>query len=157
MVRKLMWVSAPVLALVLVPAPLRGQTAGDKEAVRQAALDYVEGIYQVQPERLVRSVHPALVKRGFYRRDADSTYQPMSQMTYDQLIALSRNWNKDGKQDTSVKEVFVYDVMDTTASVKIVAAWGIDYMQLSKVDGSWKIVNILWQSHPPKVTPTSSR
>jgi hypothetical protein len=36
------------------------QTAADREAVRQAALDYVEGVYNVQPERIRRSVHPSL-------------------------------------------------------------------------------------------------
>jgi hypothetical protein len=32
---------------------------------------------------------------------------------------------------------------------KITAQWGIDYMQLAKFDGQWKILNIVWQSHPP--------
>jgi hypothetical protein len=102
-------------------------------------------------------VHPALVKRGFWRRPEESSYQPMGQMTFEQLVALARTWNKHGKQDTKVKDVIVYDVMDETASVKIVAAWGIDYMQLAKFDGKWKIVNILWQSHPPKPTSSASQ
>ena len=42
------------------------------------------------------------------------------------------------------------EVMNQTATSKVVADWGIDHMQLGKYDGQWKIVNILWQSHPPK-------
>ncbi len=38
--------------------------------------------------------------------------------------------------------------IDQTASVKLIAEWGIDYMHLAKYDGRWKIVNVLWQSHP---------
>jgi Putative lumazine-binding len=50
-------------------------------------------------------------------------------------------------------------VLDKTAAAKIVAFWGIDYMQLAKYDGQWKIVNILWQAHPPgkDAAPSASR
>jgi hypothetical protein len=125
------------------------QAPTDRDGVRQAALDYVEGIYNVQPERIQRSVHPTLVKRGFYKKDATAPYVEMP-MTYEQLVALAGNWNKGGKRDTSVKEVTVLDVLDQTATAKVTASWGIDYMLLGKYDGQWKIVQILWQSHPPK-------
>lgn len=49
------------------------------------------------------------------------------------------------------------DVLDQTAAVKLVASSGIDYMQLAKYDGQWKILNIVWQSHPPKGKPTAAR
>ena len=127
------------------------QVPNDREAVRQAALDYVEGIYNVQPERIQRSVHPTLVKRGFYKKDATAPYVDMP-MTYEQLVALAGNWNKGGKRDISIKEVTVLDVLDQTATAKVTASWGIDYMLLGKYDGQWKIVQILWQSHPPKAS-----
>jgi hypothetical protein len=127
------------------------QAPSDRDGVRQAALDYVEGIYNVQPERIQRSVHPTLVKRGFYKKDATAPYVDMP-MTYEQLVALAGNWNKGGKRDTSIKEVTVLDVLDQTATAKVTASWGIDYMLLGKYDGQWKIVQILWQSHPPKAS-----
>jgi hypothetical protein len=147
---------APLVA-VLLAVPVWAQTgnsaASDKEAVRQAALDYVEGIYNVQPERIQRSVHPKLVKSGFYRREVGGPYVE-SPMTFEQLVQLTGSWNKEKKRDTSVKEVVVLDVLDQTATVKLVAAWGIDYMHLAKYDGTWKISQILWQSHPPKMSTT---
>ena len=123
--------------------------ATERAAVKQAALDYVEGIYNVQPERIERSVHPSLNKRGFYKKDASSPYVE-SPMTYEQLVKLASSWNKDGKRDTSVKDIAILDVLDQTAVVKLTASWGIDYMFLGKFDGTWKITQILWQSHPPK-------
>jgi hypothetical protein len=141
---------AAALALA-VPVQPAAQGSGDREAVRQAALDYVEGIYNVQPERIQRSVHPTLVKRGFYKKDATAPYVEMP-MTYDQLVNLAGNWNKGGKRDISVKDVAVLDVLDQTATAKVTASWGIDYMLLGKYDGQWKIVQILWQSHPPKAS-----
>jgi hypothetical protein len=140
--------AAVALTITALAAPASGQTS-DREAVRLAAVDYVEGIYNVQPERIEKSVHPSLVKRGFYKKDAAAPYVDMP-MTYDQLVKLAASWNKDGKRDTSIKEVTVLDVLDQTAVAKVRAMWGIDYMLLGKYDGQWKIVQILWQSHPPK-------
>lgn len=125
----------------------RTQAAQDREAIRNAALDYVEGIYNVQPERIERSVHTTLTKRGFYKKDANTPYVEMP-MTYDQLVNLARTWNKEGKRDTSVKKVDVLDVLDQTAVAKVTASWGVDYMLLGKYDGAWKISQILWQSPP---------
>lgn len=48
----------------------------------------------------------------------------------------------------TLKEITVLDVLDKTAAAKLVAKWGIDYFQLAKQDGTWKIVHVLWQSHP---------
>ena len=125
----------------------RTQAAQDREAVRQAGLDYVEGVYNVQPERIERSVHQTLVKRGFAMRNGAYAEMPMN---YEQLVNLARNWNKEGKRDTSVKNVEVLDLLDQTAVVKVTASWGIDHMLLGKYDGKWKVSLIQWQSPPPK-------
>jgi hypothetical protein len=81
-------------------------------------------------------------------RQQDGTYK-QGQMTYTQLLDVARNWNKDKQRDTSIKEIQVLDVLDQTATAKIRAQWGVDYMQLAKFDGTWKIINIIWQTHPP--------
>lgn len=121
-------------------------TADDKAAVYQAALNYVEGVYEVNPSKIETSVHPNLTKYGFMRRPTGE-YAP-GQMTYQQLLGVAASWNKDGKRDLSIKKVEVLDVLDQTAVAKVTAQWGIDYMQLAKYDGQWKIINIVWQTHP---------
>jgi hypothetical protein len=114
-------------------------------------VDYVEGVYQVQPERIRRSVHPSLVKRGFFKKAPTAPYAE-SPMTFDQLVELAATWNKEGKRDTSIKEVTVLEVLDQTAVAKVTASWGVDFMLLAKFDGRWQIQQILWQSPPPKAT-----
>lgn len=143
-------IAAPVLILALtaVHAP-EAQTSADREAVRSAALDYVEGVYNVQPERIKRSVHPSLDKRGFSKRSAGGAYAETT-MTFDQLVNLAANWNKEGKRDTTVKKVEVLDVLDQTAVAKVTASWGVDYMLLGKYGEQWQIQQILWQSPPPE-------
>jgi len=141
----------PALFALLFAAPSAAlaQPAADRAAVRRAALYYVEALYEVDTSRVVRSVHPALTKYGYYR--ADGTYRGGA-MTYEELKQLALRWNRDHRRvdpETAVKEVVVFDVLDKTASAKIVAHWGVDYMHLAKVDGRWLIRNILWQSPPP--------
>lgn len=124
--------------------------AADRAAVHQAALDYVEGIYTSDVSRIERSVHPQLQKRGFWRESPTLPWGPQSTMTYDQLINLTKTWNAKKDRDTTIKKVDVYEVLDQTASAKVTAMWGIDYLHLAKYDGNWKIINILWQAHPAK-------
>ena len=128
--------------------PLRHQRARRKASGRRRSTTS-KAIYNVQPERIERSVHPTLNKRGFYKKDAASPYVE-SPMTYEQLVKLAASWNKDGKRDTKLRDIAILDILDQTAVVKLTASWGIDYMFLGKFDGKWKITQILWQSHPPK-------
>ncbi|HHP7239950.1 nuclear transport factor 2 family protein [Longibacter sp.] len=133
---------------VLAPTAALAQSAADRAGVRQAATNYVDALYRVDSMRIVRSVHPELVKYGYDARDGAYRGTPMN---FTELKQLAATWNKDQKRvdpDTATKEVVVLDVLDKTASAKIVAHWGIDYMHLAKVDGTWMIRQILWQSHP---------
>ena len=141
-------IPAGVALFVTVAVVVGVAQNSEREAIRQAALDYVEGVYDVQPKRIERSVHPALVKRGFYKKDRATPYVE-SPMTYEQLVGLAANWNKAGTRDTSVKKVEVLDALDQTAAAKVTASWGVDYLLLAKYEGKWKISQIIWQSPPP--------
>ena len=133
------------LALLLVSMPALAQS-DDRGAVRQAALDYVTAVYESRPELIERSVSPDLTKHGFMRQK-DGSYR-RSPMTYQELLVVAKEWNANRKRDTSIKEIVVGEVLDQTATALVRAEWGIDFMQLAKVDGRWKILNIVWQSHP---------
>ncbi len=123
-------------------------TEEDRAAVRRAALDYVEAIYQAQPERLDRSVHPELSKHGFWFNDQEARWQE-AKMPFARLKAIAATFNA-AKKDSSrwPKEITVFEVMSHTANVKLVADWGVDYLQLIKTGGEWKILHIVWQSLP---------
>lgn len=131
--------------------PLPAPDAAERDAVRAAVLDYVEALYDVDPARIERSVHPSLAKVGYWMGDDADAYQE-ARMTYDQLVDLAGRWNQSGRVDaaSAPKEVVVLDLLDQTATAKLTAQWGIDYMHLAKIDGRWMIMNVLWQSHPRK-------
>lgn len=141
-----------VIALLLsFPAYGYSQdTKTDRTLVIEAVEDYVLGLYEVEPERIALSVDTTLHKIGYYDYEGKSYYHVP--MTYQQLYDLSAKWNKDGNQanDQSPKKIEIYEVHDRTASAKLTAMWGIDFMHLSKSNsGKWKIMNIMWQA-PPK-------
>ncbi len=118
----------------------------DIEEVRQAVLDYIEATYQVDPSRIKRSVHPDLAKLGFVQ-EADSYNE--YRMTFASLVETAATFNQDGRiAPDAPKAITVFEVLDQTASVKLEAWWGIDYLHLAKYDGKWMIINVLWQTYP---------
>lgn len=120
----------------------------DREAVQRAVLDYVEGIYEVQPELIDRGVHTNLVKFGYWT-DPESGETRSMPMTFEQLRSLAERWNADGHLGADApKRIVIYDVWDRTASASLYAAWGLDHMHLVKEEGQWKILQVVWQSYP---------
>ena len=125
--------------------------SSDRELVYTAIEDYADGLYLVQPDRIKKSVHPKLVKKGFWRPKDKTGYNPEETMTFDQLVDLAAKWNVSGRVGKdAVKKIEVFDVQDQTAIGKLTAVWGTDYFQLAKYDGKWMIIHIVWQSYPPK-------
>jgi Putative lumazine-binding len=47
---------------------------------------------------------------------------------------------------TAPKTLEVNDVQNQTASAKLTAFWGTDYLLLGKYDGKWMISSVMWQS-----------
>ena len=136
------------MVLLVVGLGMQAAASKDRKAVQRAVLDYVEGVYEVKPEYIERSVHKDLAKVGFGRRNAGDEYRTIP-MTQEQLVSLAASYNTDGRvPDDAPKKVEILDLLDQTASVKLTASWGIDYMHLAKYDGKWKIIHVLWQSHP---------
>jgi len=70
---KISFFSTIILELTLMPASLFAQGDADREGVKMAVLDYVEGLYLVQPERIERSVSKNLAKIGYWREEDQNT------------------------------------------------------------------------------------
>ena len=120
----------------------------NERLIEAAILDYVEGLYEVAPERIEKSVSPELRKRGFWFNEEKSAYVDNLDMSYEELLDLAGSWNRDGSRAdaNSIKAIKIFDVNDKTASAKLTAVWGVDYFHLAKTDDQWQIVNVIWQS-----------
>ena len=116
--------------------------------MRRAVLDYVEAVEQAKPQLIERSVHEELHKFGFHRSSSTGEYKKIP-MTRAELVELAATFLGEGYvPENPTHSIELYEVLDKTATVKLTAFWGIDYMHLAKYDDEWKIVQVLWQSAP---------
>ena len=135
-------------ALAAAPAGLRAQAAADSAAIRATALDYVEGWYEGNAERMSRALHPELVKR-IVVADTATGKSVLQSMGASALVNGTRHgYGKSTPKDKQQKDVRILDVFGNAASARATMADWIDYMQLAKVDGRWVIVNVLWEQKP---------
>ena len=152
-------VLAAVAVILVILAPLSNLAAqppagADTAGVRRAALDYLEGFYEGDTAKFVRSVAPTVLKLG-YRPAPDSTgrYEGGT-MTFADFLSHARRTKARNAlaPATAPKEVTVYDIQDQTASVKVRASWGIDYLLLARQEGRWRITHVLWQTAPRRAS-----
>lgn len=122
------------------------QSKQDSLAIKQVALDYLEAQHNVNPKQFERAAHPRMVKRTFWKNKATNKEYLRETFT-DFMIILSEFYNSNGDKFpvNPKKEVIILDIYDKTASVKLIADEWIDYMHIAKINGTWKIVNVLWQ------------
>ena len=139
------------LSILILLCSIKAFAQEDKKLVEEAVLDYVDGFYFGDTARLTRSISPAVVKYGYYRKKDETKYagEPMSfQEMLDYAITVKKRNNPNA--DKLAKKVEVLDCLDQTAAAKLHAWWGTDYILLAKLNGKWMITHVLWQSPPVK-------
>lgn len=132
------------LALSFALPALAGVSPGDEKAIRATALDYVEGWFQGDAERMARALHPELAKRAVFP-DPETGAATLKQMGKETLVEYTaRGGGKETPPDQWNIEVEILDVYKNMATVKIDSARFVDYVHMSKWDGRWVIMNVLW-------------
>ena len=125
------------------------QSSPDAESIKKAALDYIEGWYEGNAERMERALHPELAKR-IVRTDARGR-NSLGQMGAMTLVQFTRaGEGKDIAKEKQQKDVTVLDIFGNAATAKIIASDWVDYLHLAKWNGRWVIVNVLWEVKPQK-------
>ena len=130
--------------------PIFAQTdfPSDNDAIKKTALDYIEGWYSGDAARMERALHPELAKRMISTdpKTGRSQFNHMGAMT---LVQRTREGiGKKIPQNRQLKEVTILDRYNNAAVVKIVASDWIDYLEMGKFNGDWKIINVLWELKP---------
>jgi hypothetical protein len=121
--------------------------SADEIAIRGAALDYAEGWFDGDAERMERCLHPKLVKRAiWYRADTGERY--FNDLTKEVMVrATDEGGGKDVPRDKLYYKVDSLDVYEEAAVVRVESYPYLDYLQLLKDDGQWLIVNVLYTSN----------
>lgn len=132
--------------------PSAQQRKADEEGIRGAALDYLEGFFTGDAERMARGVHPELTKV------APRTLPSGGKTFIDKVgagLLVAYTATKGGllAEDKRAIEIEIYDVRDDIATAGAMSALFYDYLQLARIDGRWRIVNVLWTMNPDAPVP----
>ena len=131
------------LIFILHTSCLFAQTAADSSAIKETTLNYIEGWYEGNAERMAKSLHPQLAKRAVFA-DGHFSHQTVE-------ILINRTEKGGGKRTPKAqqqKDITILDIFEGSAVVKVVASDWIDYLQVAKLKGEWLIINVLWEIKP---------
>lgn len=118
-------------------------------AIKETALNYIEGWYEGNVARMNKALHPDLVKRYMQTlptgKSVTTTITKTTMLEYTRAAFGTRSPHKD-KPNT----VDVLSVDRNIASARCVSGDYYDYLHLVKTDEGWKIMNVLWAPVNPK-------
>jgi hypothetical protein len=144
------------LVVALLPASAAAPP-DDRAAIEAVVRDYLEGWYTGDAARMERALHPELVKRmiGVEPKSGRSFLEPIGASGMVAFTAAGAGKLKPGT-DAGI-EVTVFDVFRDIATAKGRSAHFMDYVQLGRFGGEWKIVNVLWQPLAPPPPPPPAK
>ncbi len=119
----------------------------EREAIRNASLDYIEGYFTGAPERMERALHPELSKVAPYTLPQTGRLM-LNKMGAGVLIEGARARLGLLEEDERNIEVTILDMGLGLASVRVTSAMYYDFLQMAKIDGRWRIINVLWKRNP---------
>jgi hypothetical protein len=132
------------LLAALSAGAAQAQASADSAAIRATVLDYVEGWYGGDGDRMMRALHPDLAKR-IVRTDPQGRSR-LDHMTAEQLVQGTRQGGgKNTSPEKQIKKVVILDIFRNAASARAEMSGWIDYLQLARWNGRWVIVNVLWE------------
>ena len=120
----------------------------DSLKIKITSINYVEGFYMNDAKRMASAIHAELTKRIIMKDDAGNMM--IKNMGFSELLYnTKKNKNTNIKNPTAPFEakVKIYEIYKAVATAKVVTNKFkfIDYLHLAKIDGEWKIVNVLWE------------
>ena len=137
-----------IVCLVLTFS-VSAQQDAERDAIKRTALNYAEGWYEGNADKMESALHPDLAKRIV--RTNDKGQSGLGQMSALSLIQGTRTGS--GKQTPAAeqqKDVTILDMLGGAATVKLEMRDWVDYMHIGKFNGKWVIRNVLWETKPRK-------
>ena len=135
-----------VLIVALFSIGINAQNI-DNEAITSTLNNYIDGFYKGDASKLEAALKPRLYKFGYWKNKDTGAYEYYQHMTYDQAIEFVNKMKAEGRtrDETKIRKAEILDIGHHIASAKITAAWGMDYVLLSKEDGQWMIEQVIWE------------
>jgi hypothetical protein len=113
----------------------------DADAVRATALEYFEGWYDADLDRVDKVLHQGLVKRSAGQVGGDNP----SVTTKERFLELVRAGGGVEDRTDDPFEVTVVDVHRDIAAAVVRSAQYREYLHLLRTASGWQIVNAFWE------------
>ncbi len=141
------------LGIFLFSMALSAQSTNDSLLIKETALNYIEGYFHKDAARMEKALHPELVKRSIQKTKDGTEFIINLGATYMIMRTENNNNRHAANPDGPIEsEVIIYDIVGNAATVKVSTNQYdfIDYLQVGKFKGEWKIINVLWANLPKK-------
>lgn len=114
----------------------------DHEQVHATALDYFEGWYDADAERIARSLHSELVKR--WAGDTDGVHLGRTLDKATMVAQTAEGGGRDTRSDDPI-DVDVIEVYGDIATVIVRSHEYREYLHLVRTPEGWQIVNAFFR------------
>ena len=144
------WLDQPELYFGSIHSFMDDLNATDEKDISTVLTNYVRAIYEADSNLVYSVTDTTLQKSGHYYAEKPGKWRYLN-MTFEQLVQTADRYNRNGHLPADAPlEVEVFDISSQTASAKVSAVWGFDYVLLSQDKwGQWTMDKVLWQSYDP--------
>ncbi len=126
--------------MYMLPLRQKERDMNNSEKITECVLNYVDGWYEGDGEKMDAALSKYLAKRRV--------------VSADEIWNVDKEWminaTKEGKgkiknREYAVKEIQILDNTDKIATVKLISNDFTDYLHLVNINNTWEIVNALWE------------
>jgi hypothetical protein len=121
------------------------QSKSDSVKIKTCSLDYIEGWYNGDTARMERALHPDLVKMQLAGlKQTNGTI--INAVSKSNMIEYTKaGFGKATPREKIKNEVVILDIYEDLASVRLNSYDYVDYLQLVRCNGEWKILTVIWK------------
>jgi hypothetical protein len=137
-----------IAVLLLVSVMAKSQSKTDTTAIKETVLNYIEGYYNADWQRMTKALHPEMAKRIIIKDSlGNNMLQNMGASTLIYYTRKAKTNNGLSPNQPFKADIIIYDIYNNVATVKVSTNKFkfIDYIHLGKFGEEWRIVNVLWE------------
>ena len=127
-------------------------TQEDSLEIKKITLGYLDALEQLKPE-LMDDILCDKFNKVTIGYDKNQMHEYCRSTNKYQMIQFANEWNKNGTKFPlkPERQIVFLDIHDRIATTKLISDNWIEYLQLIKLNGKWKIINLIWQYRDMKM------
>ena len=133
--------------IALIQIVVKSQTVNDTVLIKHTILNYALGWYEGKADSIQKAMYSDFGKRKISVDENGKTkISPNTAMSMYQKTQ-KRSSKPMSHEDAvkKIKDMGIFAIYDNIASAYIKSDGWIDFILLAKIDGEWKMMNVVWQ------------